>query len=59
MYASPEFLSLGESLRGLLNTLTAEHSTSQKERIKNYFLQSSRYEYLFWEMAYTQEEWKI
>ncbi len=59
MYASPEFLSLGESLRGLLNNLTAEHSASQKERIKNYFLLSSRYEYLFWEMAYTEEVWKI
>ena len=59
MYASPEFLSLGESLRGLINNLTAEHSISQKERIKNYFLLSSRYEYLFWEMAYTEEMWKI
>jgi len=59
MYASPEFLSLGVSLRGLLNNLTVEHSTSQKERIKNYFLLSSRYEYLFWEMAYTEEMWKI
>ena len=59
MYASPEFLALGKSLRGLLNSLTAEHSPSAKARIKNCFLMSSRYEYLFWEMAYTQEEWKI
>ena len=59
MYASPEFLALGKSLRGLLNGLTAESSSSAKERIKNCFLMSSRYEYLFWEMAYTQEEWKI
>ena len=59
MYASPEFLALGKSLRGLLNGLTREHSPSEKERIKNCFLISSRYEYLFWEMAYTQEEWKI
>ena len=59
MYASPEFLALGESLRGLLNSLTAEHSASEKERITNCFLMSSRYEYLFWEMAYTQEAWKI
>ena len=59
MYASPEFLSLGKWLRSLLNDLAAEYSVSEKERIKNYFLQSSRYEYLFWEMAYTQEAWKI
>ena len=59
MYASPEFLSLGEWLRGLLNELTAEYSNRQKARIKDYFFTSSRYEYLFWEMAYTQETWKI
>ena len=59
MYASAEFLSLGEWLRSLLNSLVVEYSPSEKERIKNYFLMSSRYEYLFWEMAYTQEEWKI
>ena len=59
MYASPEFLSLGEWLRGLLNNLAAEYSASERERIKSYFLTSSRYEYLFWEMAYTQEAWKI
>ena len=59
MYASPEFLSFGEWLRGLLNSLVAEYSPSEKERIKNTFLMSSRYEYLFWDMAYTQEVWKI
>ncbi|MDE0685138.1 MAG: thiaminase II, partial [Candidatus Poribacteria bacterium] len=59
MYASPEFLSLGEWLRGLLNNIAAEYSAAERERIKNYFLTSSRYEYLFWEMAYTQEVWKI
>ena len=59
MYASAEFLSLGASLRGLLNSLTQEYSAAQKTRIKDYFLTSSRYEYLFWEMAYTQETWKI
>ncbi len=59
MYASAEFLSLGASLRGLLNNLTQEYSVVQKTRIKDYFFTSSRYEYLFWEMAYTQETWKI
>ena len=59
MYASAEFLAFGEWLRGLLNGLTTGYSPSEKERIKNCFLMSSRYEYLFWEMAYTQEEWKI
>ena len=59
MYASPEFLALGEWLRGMLNDLTATCSISEKERLKNHFLLSSRYEYLFWEMAWTAEEWQI
>ena len=59
MYASEEFLALGKWLRGLLNELTAESSSAEKERLKRHFLFSSRYEYLFWEMAWTQEAWQI
>ena len=59
MYASDEFLALGKWLRSLLNELTAESSSAEKERLKQHFLFSSRYEYLFWEMAWTQEAWQI
>ena len=59
MYASEEFLALGKWLRSLLNELTAESSSTEKERLKRHFLFSSRYEYLFWEMAWTQEAWQI
>ena len=59
MYASDEFLALGKWLRSLLNELTAESSSTEKERLKRHFLFSSRYEYLFWEMAWTQEAWQI
>ncbi len=59
MYASEAFLALGKWLRSLLNELTAESSSAEKERLKRHFLFSSRYEYLFWEMAWTQEAWQI
>lgn len=59
MYASPEFLALGEWLRGMLNDLTGACRNSEKERLKNHFLLSSRYEYLFWEMAWTEQVWQI
>ena len=59
MYASEPFLALGKWLRSLLNELTAESSSAEKERLKRHFLFSSRYEYLFWEMAWTQEAWQI
>ncbi|MCZ6676423.1 MAG: thiaminase II [Candidatus Poribacteria bacterium] len=59
MYSSDEFGALGELLRNLLNRLTAESSESEKRRLMNHFLTSSRYEYLFWEMSYNQEQWLI
>ncbi len=59
MYASPEFLALGEWLRNLLNEITTESSSAEKERLHKNFLLSSRYEYLFWEMAWTQQTWQI
>lgn len=59
MYASPEFLALGEWLRNLLNEITTESSPTEKERLQQNFLISSRYEYLFWEMAWTKQEWQI
>ncbi len=59
MYASPEFLALGEWLRNLLNEITENSSQIEKDRLQKNFLLSSRYEYLFWEMAWTQEMWQI
>ena len=59
MYSSDEFGALGEWLRELLNDLTAESTDAEKRRLTNHFLTSSRYEYLFWEMAYNQEDWAI
>lgn len=59
MYASTEFLALGEWLRNLLNEITTDSSSAEKERLHKNFLLSSRYEYLFWEMAWTQQTWQI
>ena len=59
MYASDEFGALGEWLRSLLNRLTTEISDAERRRLIDYFQMSSRYEYLFWEMSYNQEQWEI
>ena len=59
MYASAEFLALGEWLRNLLNDITTESSPDEKVRLQKHFLMSSRYEYMFWEMAWTEQEWQI
>ena len=59
MYASAEFLALGEWLRNLLNEITSEIGPIEKQRVQQNFLLSSRYEYLFWEMAWTEQAWQI
>lgn len=59
MYASSEFLALGEWLRNLLNDITTDSSPAEKKRLQKNFLLSSRYEYLFWQMAWTKQAWQI
>jgi len=37
----------------------AELPESERQHLEAIFLTSSRYEYLFWEMAYTREQWPV
>jgi thiaminase/transcriptional activator TenA len=59
MYASPAFSALATWLRHLLDRLTASATTAEQERLTRLFLDSCRYEYLFWDMAYRQERWPV
>ena len=45
--------------RGLLDEAAAEAGPFERERLREAFLTSSRYEYAFWEMAYTMETWPV
>lgn len=44
--------------RGFLDESAEEASTSQLKPMEEAFLISSRYEFLFWDMAYSMEEWR-
>ncbi len=59
MYSSPEFAALAEWCRELLDRLAAGRSAEELSKLEAAFLTSSRYEYLFWEMAYRQERWPV
>lgn len=59
MYASPEFAELAAWCRGLLDRIAEGLPESELARIEETFVTSSRYEYLFWEMAWNQEEWPV
>ncbi len=58
-YASPEFGALAEWLRGLVDRLGAEAGPAERERMARQFLDSSRYELMFWEMAFQRQTWPI
>ncbi|AEF41384.1 thiaminase II [Hoyosella subflava] len=57
MYSSREFTDLVAWLRELTNEIGAELSGAARERVRNAFMISSRYELAFWEMAWTRQEW--
>jgi thiaminase/transcriptional activator TenA len=48
-----------KALRGFVDAGAIEASPRQREVMRDAFLTSSRYEYLFWEMAYREERWPI
>jgi thiaminase (transcriptional activator TenA) len=59
MYASPEFEAYGAWLRGRLEALAPGFPPAQVARLKRVFHTSSRWEYLFWEMAWRMERWAV
>ena len=58
-YSSPEFEQASDWLREEMNRLAAGVSDEKKERLKELFLLSSRYEWQFWEMCWRGETWGI
>ncbi len=57
-YASPDFAEAAAWLRGEMNRLAEAATPERRERLKELFLLSSRYEWQFWEMCWQGEEWK-
>jgi thiaminase (transcriptional activator TenA) len=59
MYADPEFATLAAWCRELVDRLAAGADDATRRRMEESFLTSSRYEYLFWEMAWRLETWPV
>ena len=59
MYADPEFAALADWCRELVDRLAAAADSATRGRMEESFLTASRYEYLFWEMAWTRETWPV
>lgn len=55
VYLSNDYENLVSMLKNIINTL----SYADYDNLKRIFILASKYEYMFWEMAYTMERWKI
>jgi thiaminase (transcriptional activator TenA) len=58
-YGSPDFEETAAWLRAALDHGADDLSASALQRLQGIFLISSRYEYMFWDMAWRREEWPI
>lgn len=45
--------------RGFVDTAAAEAGPGEQDAMREAFMTSSRYEYMFWDMAYGMEEWPV
>ena len=59
MYASDEFAELAGWCRDLLDRAAEGLPERELAAVEDAFVTSSRYELLFWEMAWTQEVWPV
>ena len=58
-YASPDFDAVGLWRRNRRDARTVSLSPQEDGRLREIFLISTRYEWLFWEMAWRLEEWPV
>jgi len=59
MYAGEEFTELTDWCKRLLDEVAADANVGERERYRELFVTSGRYEYRFWDAAWQQEEWTI
>ncbi len=59
LYASPEFAEVARWMRDKVDQWVKNAGAGEKLRMESHFVISSRYEYMFWDMAWKEEKWPI
>ena len=57
LYASPEFLEVARWLRAFVDRSVEGMTDAEQRRLEQVFRTAVEYEWLFWEMAWTQQGW--
>ncbi len=58
-YRSQKYIDMVKLFRDLVDRQASDAGTSEKEKMRNHFFLSSRYEYMFWDMAYKKATWPL
>ena len=58
-YSSEEFTQFCVWTRDLMDRLAQDLPRDRKQHLAEVFITSSRYELMFWDMAYNMEEWEV
>ena len=59
LYASPEFADVQRWMRRKVDHWAKTAGREERRRMEESFVISSRYEWMFWEMAWTEEQWPV
>ncbi|MCX5724973.1 MAG: thiaminase II [Nitrospirae bacterium] len=59
LYGSPEFAEVQEWMRKKVDQWAKTAGKEEKRRMEESFVLSSRYEWMFWEMAWKEEAWPV
>jgi thiaminase (transcriptional activator TenA) len=59
LYASPEFAEVQRWMRAKVDLWAKTAGKDEKRRMEEAFVISSRYEWMFWEMAWKEEQWPV
>jgi thiaminase/transcriptional activator TenA len=58
-YGGEDFGALVEAVLDLTDRVCEDLNDSQREAVKKTFITTSRYEWMFWNMGWTLEEWPV
>ncbi len=59
LYASPEFAEVQRWMRKKVDEWAKHAGRDERRRMEDSFVISSRYEWMFWEMAWNEEKWPV
>jgi thiaminase/transcriptional activator TenA len=58
-YGGEEFGAIVNAVLALTDRIGEDISPSERAKMREHFVATSRYEWMFWEMGYTKEQWPL